>query len=444
MVVLAGNAPKNGVKEESDTSDTSSSPSSSTSLWPNGVAIEVIGLTGDFASGKTIFGLSIAPGPSTLVYDCEKSSGTYKSLGFDRVDVSDEMVKRHPNGYKPVDLFLWWLDHIKSIKPGQYRVIMLDPVSEIESGIVEYVRQNPEKFGFTAKQFTLAAGLMWGAVKDFWKSILADLAARCETFVFTSHLRNVWKGNAPTGKKAPKGKETLMELASLYLHMDRRADAKGNVPDVPGANVLKSRLADHRWIDGELVWVDLLPPRLPHATPKAIREYILNPPDYAKLKAGERLIEEKETEADIAAMRLAAAEAERDAEALRNERLNRAAQQAEQSGQAAKAGVSVAGAASGATSPSVPASSPVSARTPNVAGKVMITDAQLEGLRNLKADCHIDLENWKKILAKRNALSARDLTEEQAAEMIEALTKLRMKVIHQEELKKAENDLPKK
>ena len=74
----------------------------------------------------------------------------------------------------------------------------------------------------------------------------------------------------------------------------------------------------------------------------------------------------------------------------------------------------------------------------------MITDSQLEGLRNLKADCHIDLESWKKILAKRNALSARDLTEEQAAELIEALSKKRMQVIHQEELKKVENELPKK
>ena len=405
----------NGRTTESDNSmspDQPPMPPPSTTLWPNGRKVEVIGLTGDFGSGKTIFGLSICPGEKTLVYDFEKSSSAYQSLGFDRVDMADEMLRRLPKGYKPVDLFRWWYDHIRSIKPGQYTVIMVDPISEIEAGIVEYISERPQEFGLTPNQIRNSAGLMWGKMKDFWKSILQDIAARCETFVFTSHLRSVWKGNAPTGKKSAKGKETLMELASLYLWMDRKADEKGNVPDVPAANVLKSRLADHRFIDGELKWIDLLPPRLPKATPAAIRNYILNPPDFSKLKPSERFVEEKATEEELAAMRLATAEAERDTELARVERIKRIDEAKEQ-----------------------PASSTSAAEvsdetTPAPSG--LATVEQLRLIKSFKEQLEIPKETWEtKILRRRGVDSAKQLTTEQANELIETLEKKVMIQAHQ-------------
>ena len=72
-------------------------------LWQQ--PIPVIGLTGEYQSGKTLFGLSISPGPRTLVYDMEKSSLTYESIGFQRVDIGAEMLKLHPKGYAPIKLF---------------------------------------------------------------------------------------------------------------------------------------------------------------------------------------------------------------------------------------------------------------------------------------------------------------------------------------------------
>lgn len=385
-------------------------PSESTTLWPNNRRVEVIGLTGDFGSGKTIFGISICPGPRTLVYDFEKSSSAYESLGFHRVDMADEMIRISPKGYKPIDLFRWWYDHVRSIKPGQYSVIMVDPISEIEAGIVEYISERPQEFGLTPNQIRNSAGLMWGKMKDFWKSILQDIAARCETFVFTSHLRSVWRGNAPTGKKSAKGKETLMELASLYLWLDRKADEKGNVPDVPAANVLKSRIADHRFVDGELRWIDLLPPRLPKATPKAIRDYILSPPDYAKLKPGERFVEEKATEEELAAMRLATAEAERDAELARVERIKRI----DAAGQQSAAGDG----------------QPDSETTPAPSG--LATVEQLRLIKSLKEQLGISKETWEtKILRKRGVDSAKQLTTEQANELVETLEKKVMIQAHQ-------------
>jgi hypothetical protein len=258
-------------------------------LWPNNQKIEVIGLTGEYASGKTLFGLTIDP-PRTLVFDTEKSTSPYENLGFTRVDIADEMLAKHPNGYKPIDVFNRWRDAVKRLQPGAYRVIMLDTVSEIESGLCDWVDNNPQEFGHTRAQYQKMEGLFWGDVKDHWKMILSDLAARCETFVFTSHLRAVWSGSSPVpGKRKPKGKETLMELASLYLHLERKPDGDGKVPDKPSAIVLKSRLAltEFNAETGDTEIKPILPPRLPIATPKAIRDYILNPPNYAKLKKGE-------------------------------------------------------------------------------------------------------------------------------------------------------------
>ena len=414
-MVQVRSLPKNGRTNEGDNSMSPDqpprTPSESTTLWPNNRRVEVIGLTGDFGSGKTILGISICPGERTLVYDFEKSSSAYESLGFHRVDMADEMIRVSPKGYKPIDLFRWWYDHVRSIKPGQYSVIMVDPISEIEAGIVEYISERPQEFGLTPNQIRNSAGLMWGKMKDFWKSILQDIAARCETFVFTSHLKSVWKGNAPTGKKSAKGKETLMELASLYLWMDRKPDEKGNVPDVPAANVLKSRIAEHRWVDGELKWTDLLPPRLPRATYRAICDYMLSPPDYSKLKPSERFVEEKATEEELAAMRLATAEAERDAELARVERIK------------------LIDAARDQSSESID-NQPDSETTPAPSG--LATVEQLRLLKSLKEQLEIPKEVWEtKILRKRGVDSARQLTTEQANELVETLEKKVMIQAHQ-------------
>lgn len=293
-----------------------------TELWPQ--PIPIIGGTGDYESGKTIFGVTISP-RATRLYDMEKSSESYLSLGFRRIDVAAEMLKQKPDGYKPIDTFEWWWRDIKAIKPGHYDVIGLDPASEIESGAVDWVRKNPQYFGRTLAQYMKMEGLMWGDMKELWKAILSDLASRCKTFYFTVHLGNIWADNRPTGKKKPKGKSTLMELASLFLHFDRKADAKGSKPKAPAANVLKSRLA-HTRIDpktGEITIVPMLPPRLPVATPAAIRQYMLTPPDYAKLSEAERTQAETVTDDDRMAARQATAEAEADSERYKLARMER-------------------------------------------------------------------------------------------------------------------------
>ena len=275
-------------------------------LWPKTphgvqIAIPIIGATGDFESGKTILGLSIAPGafkdgpfaglPRTRYYDFEKSGSTYHvGAGVEYIDVQQQVTALYTDGktgqvkpYNDLDIYAWFIANVTQIPAGRYDVIMADPVTDIENGIMMHIQANPEKYGFTANQLQKATGAIWGAVKSTYKAVLLSLlASRCKVFYFTSHLRDEWAGNSPTGRREPKGKETLMELASLYLWLDRdvikAGPEAGTRPDEPAANVIKQRISDiYVGKDGELEKSPLLPARLPKCTVAAIRGYIASP-----------------------------------------------------------------------------------------------------------------------------------------------------------------------
>ncbi len=310
-------------------------------LWPKGVVIDVLGLTGPYASGKTVFGLSIAPGvhpeghpfagqPRTRYDDLEKSGATYQGFGAYRMDwptemVSEKMRAKYTRGVRPIDIFQEWYSSIKTIKPGQYDVIMADTIGDLEGGMVDWVKSRHKEFGFkSAESFEAMGGIFWKYVKDEWKLVLSYLSSICQTFVFTAHLRKVWVNGRPTSQFEPVGKDTLMELSSLYLWMDRSANAKGEVPEKPAANLRKNRLMETT-IDanGDVVTRPYLPPRLPVATPKALREYILAPPSYEKLKPAEKVHEKQLSEEEQLLIRQNIAEAEAQKEQTALERLNR-------------------------------------------------------------------------------------------------------------------------
>jgi len=295
-------------------------------LWPQ--PIPIIGGTGKKWSGKSVFGLNICPQPNaTLVYDFEQSTTSYEQerarIGapFVRIDVQKEMHNykdekgNYPyrSGYKPINLFMWWIKHVRSLEAGKYRVIMADPVTDLERGLTDWVAANPEYFGHTANQYQKMSGVMWGDVKDFEKIVLADITARCETFYFTAHIGAEFKGNTATGKEKAKGKETLYELASVYLWFERDPDSTGTRPNIPSARVEKGRLMVSELIDEEVVSYSVLPPRLPQATPKAIREYFKNPAGKVALKDTEKAREESMSADDRLRLEVAKAEAERDA-----------------------------------------------------------------------------------------------------------------------------------
>ena len=409
-----------------------SAPPVAPPLWP--VKLPVVGVTGEYKAGKSLFLVTIAPLPgATLAYDTEKSLESYEGLGlgFERVDVFKAMLARHPKGYKPVDLFLWWLEAIRLIPPAKYRVIALDVVSEIESGLVDWVSKNAPHFGHTTAQYQKMEGIFWGDVKEYWKSILSDLASRCETFAFSSHLKDKWTKAGPTGKRIPKGKETLMELASLYLMLERKPNQAGQEPDKPAGLVLKSRLVSKRPGSGagEIDLVPTLPARIPIATPHAIRQYMIDPAGARAAKPEE--LAPAEVMGDDERLRLQAeiATAQRDTEAYRLEQQGRKeeAERLRQEGQRPAPARQAANPAP-IPAPAVPATPPKPAAvhpdTIHPKATAGILSSQVARIVELKAELEgigLDRPRWLAKLAAYNVDSAYKLTPQQATKLIAEL-----------------------
>lgn len=317
--------------------------------------IPIIALAGETSSGKTLFPILCTDTwqnhgvePDVVVFDHEGSCDTYLgSMNFKQIDVRAliaEGVHRQitrpdatdPNWRKillgkadvndspSASLFRATYLSLLKIEPGKFRVGSFDTFTPFQAGAAEWVRNHPEAFGRTEKQFASASSMfLWPAVKDMLTYILTvDCRLRFESFVLTLHMKNEWKGDGQTsrktGERIAEGLDLIDKVATLYATLDRRPKAKGkHAPEVPSGIVVyphgKSRLVS--LVGGKLR--PTLPPRVPEFTPQAIREYITNPPDYDNLKPTERLPDESLTDdqrlminADIARNQAAAAEAE--------------------------------------------------------------------------------------------------------------------------------------
>lgn len=306
----------------SQTQKPSKKPVQQSRVWP--IECPVILVTGPIFSGKTMFGISIDE--NTLDYDFERSAVTYHSdplTTFDFVDVPVEMESRYPDGHKPFQLWKWFKSDVKERSSSKkYRVIFLDNASPLEDALEAYVVAHPTEFNLSSKQLQYAPSLKWGAMKSAWAQVLAHLSAKCECLVISMHLRSVFDkaNNKPSKKKEPKGKETIMQLASLALWFDRPL-IDGVPQRKPNAKVIKDRLSVFKRIDGELVPLAVLPPNIKECTPNKIRAYMKSPfGTHAKVLDEERTAAEKplteeerielETEAALAKADAARAEGE--------------------------------------------------------------------------------------------------------------------------------------
>lgn len=432
-------------------------------LFP--MPIPVIVASGKYGSGKSIFGLSICP-METMLYDNEDSSKTYyKQLGIKRrLSMGEEMLKLYPEGYRPIQVFEWWHKDIKKIQPGEYRVIMIDPASILEQGIADYVRANPKQFGVSQKQIDNAPSLfLWPNVKMHWNQILQELSAKCECVYLVMHLKNEFQGSQATGKKIPKGLETLEELASLYLIFSRDRDpATGRTPDAPSARVHKSRLSFFKFDPetGNVSTLSALTPRIPVCTVAEIRKIIARGGiDYSTLKPEEQAAEEAMSDEDRARLELqrqelatqeAQARAAFEQQVARNRdesRARRAQEEVERlkASTAAAAGpapanlseVAAAVVANAATvkvpPPVVPAAAPTTNGTSEAASPEMITEEQFQKIKKMHGQAKemgMTEADWKGILGKRQqadgqpVISARGLSRKQADELIPGMEKL--------------------
>ena len=395
------------------------------SLWPKNVGIEILGVTGDIDSGKTLFCAGIDP-PNTLFLDFENSSGEYLSLGFDRIHIPSVMSKKHPDGYTQRMVAAYVIDLIKNLPHNKYVVIVMDPVSDFEVGFVEEVKSRHKEFGFaTQKSFSDMGGVFWGKVKEELKMFMLQVAAKCETFCFTTHLRSEFKSGRSTGRKIPKGKETFFELASLYLWLDRSANEHGEKPRIPRADVLKSRLAHTSFVDGVFEAIPMLPPRLPECSAAEIRKYILSPPDYGQLLPSEMVVEKELSEEDKLRMEMVISENKKEAarsisevETIRagtaRDKFMRA-QNPDKAAELQKQAASVRVADARVKEEQDAFANPEAETAPGEE----VTPEQLGQLVELKQNLGIDVETFNRIISRRTGgINPSDLTREQAEDIL--------------------------
>lgn len=399
----------------------------------------MIGVTGDKWSGKTTFGSTIDP-RNTVVFDLEDSSESYSFPYAQRFSLYGDLASQKKAKVPAIEVYRWFENKVETVEPGKFTVALIDPINDLGMGVTEYVESNPKEFGYTKAQFERSSGLMQGAISSHMKLLLGMLSKKVETVVFTAHLGLVWgdDGRPIKGKQKAKGRGVYMELASLYLWMERKADDSGKVPEKPSARVMKSRLgvvdvdANATPYD-EPVVVNILPPRLEEATPNTIRKYILNPPDWKKLKKHELAPEEEVTISEAERLELEVRKAELNAEAARlNHDTKMRMLEADQRQAAA---LSAAG-RKGADAPAVGLASVRDSEYPTPSptadfvcealreiGDENERNSALRELASAKQQLGISSDKWQEILSKRGVKSARELPLPLLVDLRDALNK---------------------
>lgn len=173
-----------------------------------------------------------------------------------------------------------------NLKPGAYKVVIIDTLEKLEAGMAAWVESNKKAAGVTQ----LAYGALWTTgVYPLYESLIAAIFARgVEVVILTSHLKTPWEGTRQiVGKVEPAGKKLLYRLSSLMLWLTHEAT---NADGAPAALVLKERLGNIGI--GEKDEWDLsrrLPERIPHATWADIRRYLKKGCDLANPSPGEAM-----------------------------------------------------------------------------------------------------------------------------------------------------------
>lgn len=298
--------------------------------------IRTMAATGPFGSGKSLLGDMIDP-RNTFKIDIEASS-TATNLPFRRHAVLFDEIKSKGIVPTPLECFTWWRDQMESVKPGEYTVVNVDPINEIQQGAYDWVVANPSAFGRTSGQYEKMTALAWGDVKTLLEGLIGSLSKKIETFYYTLHMGQVWKQGKPVeGKMKAKGSDVFRKIADVVFVLNRPIDPKtGKVPDKPVGicvgDIGKSRLVHANPDTGEVL--PILPPQIVGIDANKIRAYIAKPPDYKKLKKDELVTIEVMTEDEKLQLQAQIAADQREAEEIRSARSAGAAAAAERNRQA--------------------------------------------------------------------------------------------------------------
>ena len=285
--------------------------------------IRTIGVTGPFGSGKSL-ACDMIDARNTLKIDIESSSSAFNLPFKKHLIMYDEVKTKNKSGIpSPIECFVWFRDLLKEIKVGEYTVVSVDPINEIQQGAYDYVVANPKEFGRTAGQYDKMTALAWGDVKTMI-DMVGVLSDKVETFAYTMHMGQVWKGGKPSGEMKAKGSDVFRKMADVVFVLNRPIDPKtGKQVDAPVALITppigKSRLVHANADTGEIK--PILPPAIHGLSAAKIRDYIAKPPNYKKLKASEVAPAESLSDDEKLQLKAQIAQDEREAEEAKNARL---------------------------------------------------------------------------------------------------------------------------
>lgn len=296
--------------------------------------IRRIGVTGEFASGKSLF-IDRIDTRNTFKIDLEASSDTF-NLPFKKyVCLYDEVHTVNENGIPTaLECFRWFDEMLERVKPGEYTVVAVDPINEIQAGCYDWVYSNPGKFGRTQGQYDKMTAMVWGDVKTYLDMRIGMLTNKIETFAYTVHMGQVWKDGKPVeGKMKAKGSDVFRKMADVFFVLSRPVDPRTGVQPEKPIGIIAPPIGKCRLVHANPDDCDdaqpILPPVVKDLTANEIRRYILKPPNYSKLDPEQRVPHYELTEDDKLQMQVRIAEAQEEAERLRSERLGKVADAAE-------------------------------------------------------------------------------------------------------------------
>lgn len=284
------------------------------SVWPTNYArnvgeinslspIPFIWAYGARGAGKSTLASMIhpaAPGEraTTLYFDLEMgNTSRANQMAMQYCDLISLAAQMFPDGYRPIQIFEIWWSIISQLPPGLFSITVIDPISELEEGLKEYVETNYSDFKRGPGEYTKNRSAFWDDVKTLLKTILTDVATRVQTVVGISHLRVAWEGNrpSPSGRMEPKGLKVWEELASIALWLDRIPNQRA-----PRARVDKCRIDRLNWSKqdefGTPEILPMLPPTMPVCDIPTIKRMMATPVT--------SFSQEEMTELDLAEARL--------------------------------------------------------------------------------------------------------------------------------------------
>lgn len=231
----------------------------------------IVVVSGDYASGKTYWGLNSPFGP-IAVFDTEMSAEPYTIAPWDKKFQFDWFPCLTFSGNEGLQT------NAQKLPSDKYGTIMVDTADQVWRWFVKVAEQkHPD-----AKQ----SGLKWGLAKDLMRDWILMLKSKAQWVVLTTHLRLSWGESGPMfvlagGKrekvKEPKAPEPIWELASLFFTLSRDI----NTNNAPTATTLKKRYPGVKPKIPNFTWAEML------------HQMTMQPEDWGTLADNERVQDEK-------------------------------------------------------------------------------------------------------------------------------------------------------